>query len=259
MTPKAPDPLVTALERAIHAFLRVKRRYPILVATSKEMERLKKRSDVRPLSHDALIQIMRDSFDMLVIDLYSIRESLTAKRGLFSLLEAEPHRLWARPSTAAIPFVAHIATKNVGNAVKALTGSRRRATADTVRELCRRFRERTEPLDADRNRVRAHRYQQEKDTSRFFLGLPKLRRQIDFMSLYLRRMYLIVTHSDFSMELAFAGSGVAPDLADIIVHGSINAAVNYYRVVQPTKSNPTPWYWHARRKTLRSRPRRKKK
>jgi hypothetical protein len=106
-----------------------------------------------------MIQIMNDSFDMLVIDRYSIRESLTSKGGLFSLLEAEPHRLWARPSTAPIPYLADLGTRNIRNAVKTLTGSRRRATGETAKALCRKFRARTEPLDADRNRVRAHRYQ----------------------------------------------------------------------------------------------------
>ncbi len=68
--------IVAKLDQAIYAFLIVKRRYPLLMETSAEMECLRKRPDVRPRSNDAAIQIMRDSFDMLVIDLYSIRESM---------------------------------------------------------------------------------------------------------------------------------------------------------------------------------------
>lgn len=44
---------------------------------------------------------------------------------------------------------------------------------------------------------------------------------------------------------------VARDLADVIVHGSINEAVNYYGMAKKTEENPVPWYWHAREETLK--------
>ena len=73
--PYADDPIVQKLEDAIWAFLLVKSRYPVLTATARAVDALRARADLRDRSPNGLIfQILRDSFDMLVIDLYSIRE-----------------------------------------------------------------------------------------------------------------------------------------------------------------------------------------
>jgi hypothetical protein len=74
------DEIVQQLDREIWAFISVKQRYPILMKTAAEMERLRARQDIRPRSNSAAIQLMRDSFDMLVIDLYSVRESTIKER-----------------------------------------------------------------------------------------------------------------------------------------------------------------------------------
>jgi hypothetical protein len=71
MAERETEPVVRELERAIRAFMFVRRRYPLLVATAAEMKRLRRRPDIRRAANDAVIQILRDSFDMLVIDLYS--------------------------------------------------------------------------------------------------------------------------------------------------------------------------------------------
>jgi len=104
--------------------------------------------------------------------------------------------------------------------------------------------------DNDRNRVRAHRYQQRSDTSHLFINLPDLQTQIDVLERYLTDIYLVVTHKGHSMELADISGTLAEDMADIIVHGSINEACNYYGVTNVTAENPTPWYWNGRRETL---------
>lgn len=254
--PKDDDELVLALTRAISAFLRVKRRYPLLLETSNEIERLRKRRDVVPIAHDAMVQIMRDSFDMLVIDLYSIRESLVRDRGVFDLLKRHPQRLWPRPSSHPAPRIALMVTKQVRSAVRSIVGSLRRATPEMVADACTRFRHATAPLDHDRNRVRAHRYQQKVDTSKFFIPLPHLQTQIRLLERYLSKLYLIVTHGQFSMTHSFLRAGSLPrDIADIVVHGSINAAATYYGVTK-RKSDTSPlWYSEARAMTLKARPR----
>ncbi len=254
----AGDPIVKELDRAIFAFLLVKRRYPVLLGTAAAMEQLRKRRDIRPVPNHAAIQLMRDSFDMLVIDLYSIRESLT-KDGLFGLLRKSPDRLSPTLSTAVDPYLARLVTSSVLKAAKRLNGTDQAATAATVQDLCNRFRRDTAPLDADRNRVRAHRYQQKTDTSKLFIVLPNLQGQIDIVRRYLSDLYLVITHNGHSMDLAQVSGNLAEDMADIIVHGSINEAVNYYGVTRQTSANPTPWYWHARSDTLKKRaPRRAK-
>lgn len=251
-TERIVDPVVEALDRAIFAFLLVKRRYPILMETSALMEQLRQRSDIRPHPNGAAIQIMRDSFDMLVIDLWSIRESLT-RDGLFDLLKATPERLVATPSTAPSAHLAALVTKQVRRAAMRLNGSISPPTEATVQALCRRFIKDTAPLDADRNRVRAHRYQQKQDTSKLFIVLPDLQKQIDIMTSYLEDLYLVVTHNGHSMDLADESINLAADMADIIVHGSINGACNYYGMAKKTEPDPAPWYWHAREETLKGK------
>jgi len=119
-----------------------------------------------------------------------------------------------------------------------------------VEALCTRFITDTKPLDEDRNRVRAHRYQQKRDTSDLFIVLPDLQGQIDIVRHYLEDLYLVITHNGHSMDLADSSGHLAEDMADIIVHGSINEACNYYGLPRKTEENPTPWFWHAREQTL---------
>jgi hypothetical protein len=243
------DAIVEELDTAIFAFLLVKQRYPILMETAAEMERLRSRPDIRRTSNDAAIQIMRDSFDMLVIDLYSVRERIS-RNGLFELLKQTPERLSPTPSTAPDQHLANLVTAQIRDAAVRLSGTDQPANLQTVETLCVRFRADTNPLDEDRNRVRAHRFQQKRDTSSLFIVLPDLQAQIDVMRRYLEDLYLIITHNGHSMDLADTSGNLAQDMADVIVHGSINAACNYYGVPKKTEQNVTPWYWHARRETL---------
>jgi hypothetical protein len=247
----AEDPIVEELETAIFAFLLVKQRYPILMATAAEMDRLRGRSDIRKTANGAAIQIMRDSFDMLVIDLYSVRERL-ARNGLFEMLKRTPERLSPIPSTAPDPYLAHLVTGQIRDAAIRLNGTDQPSTSATVENLCARFRDDTKALDDDRNRVRAHRYQQRRDTSDLFIVLPDLQGQIDVMRRYLEDLYLVITHNGHSMDLADTSGNLAEDMADIIVHGSINAACNYYGLARKTEQNPAPWYWHERQETLKA-------
>src|SRR5579871_192706 len=90
--------VVDALQAMVNAIIWAKRRYPMLLAAAKELDAL---SDVMraksgkevPIRNDAVLQLLRDSFDMLVIDLASIREGLVERAGVLNRLRATPTRL----------------------------------------------------------------------------------------------------------------------------------------------------------------------
>jgi hypothetical protein len=133
-----------------------------------------------------------------------------------------------------------------------LTGTDKPVTTAVVEALCERFRNETKPLDDDRNRVRAHRYQQRSDTSDLFIVLTDFQGQLDIIRQYLEDLYLVITHNGHSMNLADESGHLAEDMADIIVHGSINAACTYYGMSKVTPENQAPWYRIAREKTLKT-------
>ena len=98
--PEQQDEFLAALDKAIRAYVFTKRRYPLLLATNKELDALidnlmvKKVGRRKPgIWNDAVLQLLRDSFDMLVIDLASIREGLVEKTGLLNRLKQDCARL----------------------------------------------------------------------------------------------------------------------------------------------------------------------
>jgi len=134
----------------------------------------------RPYANDAVLQVMRDSFDMLVIDLYSIREMLVMRGGLFALLKEHPERLHVRESSVDNPDLRKIVTGQIREAARWLLQTDEPATTDVVAALCSRFIADTKPLDRDRNQVRAHRFEHPgRDTSKLFIELPALQGRID--------------------------------------------------------------------------------
>jgi hypothetical protein len=252
--PYADDPIVQKLEEAIWAFLQVKNRYPVLMTAAAEVDALRTRPDLRDRHANAhVVQILRDSFDMLVIDLYSIREAMTGRTGFFDLLRQNPGRLHISPSISNDTHLAQTVNEGLHEAQVWLVETADPATTEGIESLCRRFREGTQPLDADRNRVRAHRYENRgKDVTKLFVSLPDLKDQIDLMWSYLYRLYLILTNRGYSDELRVGDpKGTAKDLADLVTLGSINMAVTYYGMAEVTPQNPHPWYWKAREDALK--------
>lgn len=249
----AEDRVVVELERAIELFLLVKRRYPLLMATASELAVVRTLPNERPFANGAVLQVLRDSFDMLVIDLFSIRQRLVKGEGIFALLRDDPERLHVREPAVADADLKRIVAGQIREAARWLTQVDEPATAGTVSALCGRFIKETLPLDRDRNQVRAHRFEHEgRDTSKLFIELPALQGQIDVVGAYLKTLYLVVTHHGHSMDLNFGDpNGFAKDFADLIVHGSINGAVEYYGLAKETPDNPRPWYWYARRETMK--------
>ena len=273
------EPFTTAIERtiddAVWAFTAVRRRYPLLMKTSTELERVRGRFTYK-FHNDGLMQILRDSFDMLVIDLFSIRESLVERGGVLDQVRDNPSYFRRRRSEEFEPdpitFLGVSPTRreelmpelqeasrrriamDINSAIERLVGPADPVTAAHVDDLIKRLRSETEPLDRDRNRVRAHRYQRGHGDPKFFIDLPDLGAQIDVLDRYLKNLHLALTECGTSTSTSFiyATGTTHEDLADVLVHGSINRATLAYGLAseKPVPADPTPWYWAKRKSAL---------
>jgi hypothetical protein len=271
------DPILESLEQALRGFLLTKRRHPLLVAVFEEGERLEKleiRRKGRSLAFDhPVLQLVRDCFDMLVIDLYSLRESMVETDGLLNLLRAQPDRLrlaqasefpprpvmvtdlagegerWRERVRAEmdLSFRERIAASVNGSLEWLLPGAPP-VSSEGIDALIKRFRKDTKATEDDRNRFRAHRF--ETADVRFFQSLPQLEQQLGVFQQYLAALHHVLTRNSMSFDLQWATSApgpVARDLADMMVLGSVNRACNQYGVPpKPSEDNPRPWYWSAR-------------
>ncbi|MFY0526126.1 hypothetical protein ACN28I_24260 [Archangium gephyra] len=281
--PEQRDEILVTLNEAINAYVVTKRRHPLLLAISKELDKVMNQLSQKKTSrrrvriwNDAVFQLARDSFDMFVIDLFSTRERLV-KRGLLHLLEQDCSRL-RRCDPSEIPMVPamlhggidgpedyariqaevqqhhrELVTRSINGALDRLIPGESPVTPKGVQALVKRFMKQTEPLERDRNRVRAHRYERHFD-ARHFQSLGDLQGQLDIFERLLGDLYLVLTRNAFIFHLNFHASteGTAEDLADIMVHGSINSAVNAYGVARKTNKNPVPWYYFHRRRFFES-------
>ncbi|WP_147443680.1 hypothetical protein [Corallococcus sicarius] len=273
------------LDEAIEAYVVTKRRYPLLRAIAQELDKVMGQLSAKKTSrrrvriwNDAVLQLARDSFDMFVIDLFSIRERLV-RRGLLHLLEKDCARLkrcdpseistrpaiisgniggpedYARIQAEVQQHHRELVTQSINGALDGLIPGEYPVTPQGVQTLVKRFMKETEPLERDRNRVRAHRYERHFDVQHF-QSLDDLQSQLDIFERLLGDLYLVLTRNSFIFRLDFHASteGTAQDLADIMVHGSINSAVNAYRVARKTNKNPVPWYYFHREKFFESPP-----
>jgi hypothetical protein len=281
------DELLLLLNKAIHAYVFTKRRYPLLLATTKELDalidhlKLTRVGGRRPgIWNDAVLQVVRDSFDMLVIDLASIRESLIEKNGLLHRLRAECNRLRryepsefaarpvmivsdngddtdnARVETEVQQYGRELVANSINDALARLIPDEFPVTSKGVEALIKRFIKETEPLDKDRNHVRAHRYEYRNfDRKKYFQPLDNLQDQLDIIERLLRDLYLVLTKTSYHLDLRFQADTkrTAEGLADFMVHGSVNEAVNAYGVVQKTTKGPAPWYYACRQRFFESR------
>jgi hypothetical protein len=258
------------LDDVVWAFTLVRRRYPLLVQTAEEMEVLR-RHFTRNFYNDGVLQVLRDSFDMLVIDLFSIREAIVESDGLIARLRQLPGFL--RPAvdgeewTAPIPpkdrgakpenrdarrdafFERHF-IKGLNDAVERLAPHGAAASPDAAKSLIKRFRTETAALDDDRNRVRAHRYEKtSKETNHLFIPLPDLAAQMETMERYISELYFVSTGNNFHMSTTFSYSDdeTARDLADLIVLGSINRATQDFGLAANRREpGARSWYWKRR-------------
>ncbi len=66
--------LAKAFEEQIHILLQIKARLPFLLALAEELARI---GADKPVRNDIVLKIANDSFDLMVIDLASLREGMT--------------------------------------------------------------------------------------------------------------------------------------------------------------------------------------
>jgi hypothetical protein len=87
--------------------------------------------------------------------------------------------------------------------------------------------------------------------------LRGLKTQIEALETYLADLHLVITSGSFAMDMNFNASPktAGEDLADIIVHGSINRATLAYHLTpeRPEPDAPAPWYWAKRQVALGDR------
>jgi|GEM_PF-3277147 len=268
--------LFDLLDSVVWSFIDVRKRYPLLLRTSVELDSVRPRFQAEAYN-EGLMQILRDSFDMLVIDLYSIRESLVEDGGLFDRIREDPMVLSRRTAEEfkADPVLVFGTTaagqkeiveeettrsknriaSDINSAIERRFSSAVPVTPEDVSNTICVFRKLTKPLDDDRNRVRAHRYQRSaKDTSHLFIALPDLAKQIDVMEAWLADLYLALRGGKIHLESSFAFAGSTPeDLVDILVHGSINHATLVYGLApsDPNYNEDLPWYWAKRAAALK--------
>lgn len=248
------------LERAMWSLVSIKRRYPLLLKTIEKIEHVRTRSRHREFHNDALVQILRDSFDMLVIDLASLREGITQRSGLLDSIRKSPRVLRARSPQEFDHPARELLAQGAINALNRLGLGLGPFSRENIDDLIDRFRAETEPIDRDRNRVRAHRFERaSQGGGQVFIPLPALGGQIQVFGAYLSDLYLVVTGMAFdtsSSSFASSVDGTADDLADIIIHGSINSATIEYGLVSGdlSSSGAHSWYWSCRARSLEALP-----
>ncbi|KFA92065.1 hypothetical protein Q664_17250 [Archangium violaceum Cb vi76] len=206
------------------------------------------------IKNDAVYQLVCDSFDMLVIDLLSVRQALIKDGGLLCLLKKNPDRLRRCEASEIETVGVHIGSlvdvedlerfvaeaedrqrkqiaQKINSALELLVPSGESGTKEGVEALIKRFIKETEPLERDRNRFRAHRYEQNFN-KQSFQPLSTLKAQLDAFERLLGALHIVLERpiDDFVDEdgesLLFEErmfvadiQGTAEDLADIIVNG----------------------------------------
>lgn len=273
--------IATEIDGMIHALSRTQRRYPFLRAVAAELDRLQdvRNTELEPrhrdrIRNDAVLQLVRDSFDLLVIDLASLREGLTESRGLLRRLSQHPsllRRLRPEEVVATPSVIIGDGDRQEGERImfalqrelvvradsetfqRLFPGAGDAVTADDVNALRNRFLAATLPVDRDRNHVRAHRFEyRPSDPRRHFLPLEQLGAQIEVFEDLLVNLALVVAQKSYDTTASFQADDVrtAEDLSDLMVFGSINDAVNRLVHLERTPDGKAPSYYARREQYL---------
>ena len=289
------DELLEELDQTIQFYSEAKRRHPILQATIEKLKELLARIEGESprqkayIQNDAVWQLVLDSFDMLVIDLLSLRDRMVKHRGLFDLLKESPTRL--RPcdpaevsvlvgitinDLSAIEDLERVVVEQedyrrkqiaerINNALSRLVPDGGPCTTGSIETLNRRFRKETESLNNDRNRFRAHRYEHHFDR-KALQPFSALQGQLDVFERLLRDLDVAIrrpmTSGREEMETLFfeermfvaSPEGTAEDLSDIMVHGRISEAVSAYGVARKPNKNSEPRYSYYRKRFFAAPP-----
>jgi hypothetical protein len=258
--------VLAALTEAIEMLSRLKERLPVLLALIKELDRIAAGGRRVPARNTLVLQMAHDSFDMLVIDLNSLRERMLSgdPPGLFKIVEAHCrlYRRFTADDVNVDGFLHGPADRDLfhreslkrrmlerWNDVYDRLFRRNRVRERHVEALRLQFKRETQPTADDRNKVRAHRYEHHASLDPF-LPPTKVQEQIKVFERYLGDLLFLTNRSQHAMNWPVPGDAgtTAEDLADIIVFGSINlATLGYGMVPRKHGEGPSRWYWYHRK------------
>lgn len=258
---------VECLHQDIARLLSIKARLPLLRELRDELKRLDPNQTI-PVRNDALLLVMQDSFDMLVIELCSLRERMTREGGIFYSLQEYPGllRKLTPEDIEDQPIIGHgkLTPEDAQRQVKEmllqscnavfikLFSDRKRARKTHIEALRLRFKQETLPTNDDRNNVRAHR-QEKHMAANHFQSLTQVEEQIKIFESYLNDLLLVVNRSNVPMRaMVIADTAqTATDIADIICHGSISTATQEYGLAKPLEEDGPEWYSEFREQYFR--------
>jgi hypothetical protein len=256
--------LSVAIRRTIRHLLVIKSRLPFIKAYDEE---IRFRIDLKTVwrRNEGVYQAMRDSYDMLVIDLASLREGMVSKDGVLNQLakhlELFQPFTWNNVShepaglASPMPIDGKEAVERwereqkalyLNQALKRLFPGSPPVTEKCVPALIKRFRDETEPMMSDRNRVRAHRYEGASRDPSFFQTIPSVESQIGVFEQYLNDLYAVTENGMYSMEPPLRASPhtTAQDLVDLVQHGSIDEATRVYGAIEENPKEPLRTFFH---------------
>jgi hypothetical protein len=223
------------LKRCRFAAYHTQQRYGLLVGTMARLRQLQGCFPQKQVYNSIALQPFRDSFDMLVIDLCSAAKAwLDDKSGLFKRLTQQPELL--RRRTAEDFGGGHFGetvVEGVNAAIAKLVPDEDPVGSAGIKLLSERFRIAMERVVNDRNKVRAHRYEQIRgavDAKTYQVSLEEYEAHVAYLIDHILQACLAINATAFDTEIKVPHDEVA-DLADVIFHGSISGATWTYRTV----------------------------
>lgn len=228
-------PLVRLVMESITHLRRIKARLPFLMAVATEARRASPHDG--SVRNDIVVRMFHDSSDMLVIDLCSLRESVTTRGGMFLCLCQHNHRLrrFRDRDIQVEGWLEHERSRIIeswNEHFDFLFPDGAPSTHAHIDALIQRFLTATEATELDRNKARAHRYEEDPSVAaQHVQTFEGVQAQIQVFDRYFHSMLWVLTGADYEMETPFFGSDeqeTARDIVDIVFNGSIDdATVNY--------------------------------
>jgi hypothetical protein len=223
------------LKRCRFAAYHTQQRYGILVGTMERLRLLQERLPFKQVYNSVALQPISDSFDMLVIDLCSAAKAwLDNDRGLFKRLTQQPSLLRRRTAEdfGGGDFGETVA-EDVNAAIGKLVPDEDPVGPAGIKRLRERFALAMKRVLNDRNKVRAHRYEQVRasiDAATYQVSLEEYATHVEYLIQHILQACLAISGTAFDTEIKVPDGEVA-DLADVIFHGSIGGAIWTYQIV----------------------------
>jgi hypothetical protein len=275
---KVDQSLTEQISSTVNALLVVKARLPPILDLIEELKLVAQDEKVG-VKNGIVLQMARDSFDMCVIDLASLRERMVQDTGILNQLRHHLERFLPRtPASFGGREVTWLGKADpVG--LKAVQAHEQRllakyhhealqrlfrgvpVTDSAVDALIQRFLDDTRAIDRDRNTVRAHRYEIPPNLAeKFYLEPKRVQSELKKFDRYLNDISLVVDSSTWAMEPLVYGNkkDAVEGMADLIVWGGINSACLKYEVTPERLESAPPedsvrWYWAKRERYLNRR------